>query len=158
MSPSLRLCALALLCAAGTVSAVEVQVNNPWVRSAAEGQAATPAYVDLKSDTPLKLVGASSAWARKVEIRTFELKDGLPVEHAVPALDVPAGAEFRLAPGGGYLALMDIQHAFGNGDFVPITLRFEDARHIAHTVDLKAQARGLPSANPPARTAPQAKP
>lgn len=138
-----RLGVLALLSAAGVASAVEVQVKNSWVRGAAEGQTTTPAYVDLRSDTALKLVGATCAWARRVEIRASELRDGLLVERTVPALDVAANAEFRLAPGGNYLALMDIERAFGNGDLVPITLRFEDAGHIAHTVDLKAPVRGL---------------
>jgi copper(I)-binding protein len=150
MRPLLRVCALALLGAATVASAVEVQVKNAWVRSATQGQAATPAYVDIRSDTPLRLVGATSPWARSVEIRTLKLQAGLPSEKAVAALDVAAGAEFRLAPGGSYLALVDVQRAFGNGDFVPITLRFEDAKRTVHTVDLEAQARGLLLAKPPA--------
>jgi len=138
-----RVCVLALLCVAGAATAVEIQVKHPWVRSAAEGQPSTPAYVDLHSDVALKLVGATSAWAQKIEIRSVELSDGLPAERTVAALDVPAAAELRLAPGGSYLVLVDVKRAFGNGDLVPITLRFEDANHVAHTVDVSAQARGL---------------
>jgi periplasmic copper chaperone A len=81
--------------------------------------------------------------ARKVQLRAIEIKDGLPVERIVSALDVPAGATMRLAPGGDHLALIDVTRGFGNGDFVPITLDFEDASKTAHTVDLRAQARGL---------------
>ena len=150
MSRRFSLGVLALLCVASAASAVDVQVKNAWVRGAAEGQSTTPAYVDLRSDTALKLVGATCAWARRVEIRASELEEGLLVERTVRALDVAANAEFRLAPGGNYLALMDIQRAFGNGDLVPITLRFEDAGHIAHTVDLKAAVRGLFVAKPAA--------
>ena len=134
--------ALALLCIAGAAPAVEIHVNNPWVRSATQGQAATPAYVDIGSDTELKLVGATSPWARKVELRVVEMKDGVPMERTVAALDVPAGT-LRLAPGGEHLVLIDATRAFGNGDFVPITLNFEDASRTPHTVDLRAQARGL---------------
>jgi copper(I)-binding protein len=136
-------CALALLCVASAAPAVEIQARNPWVRSAAQGQAATPAYVEIVSDTVLKLVGAKSPWARKVEFRAVEIRDGLPVERTVAALDMPAGAAMRLAPGGEHLALIDVTRAFGNGDFVPITLDFEDASKTPHTLDLKAQARGL---------------
>jgi copper(I)-binding protein len=78
------------------------------------------------------------------------LRDGVPAEHALPALDVPAGAELRLAPGGTYLALVDVERAFGNGAFVPITLRFEDAKRTVHTVDCNAQVRGLLGPLPPA--------
>jgi len=134
--------ALSLLGAASAAPAVEIHVNNPWVRSATQGQAATPAYVDIASDTELKLVGATSPWARKVEFRAIEVKDGIPMERAVAAIDVPVGT-VRLAPRGEHLVLIDATRAFGNGDFVPITLNFEDARRTTHTVDLRAQARGL---------------
>jgi copper(I)-binding protein len=56
---------------------------------------------------------------------------------------VPANVEVRLAPGGNYLALTAIKHSFGNGDVVPVTLRFEDAKRIAHTVDVNLEARGM---------------
>jgi copper(I)-binding protein len=72
-----------------------------------------------------------------------EKKSGAPVEHAVTELDVPANVEIRLAPGGDYLALSAIKRGFTNGDYVPVTLRFEDAKRIAHTVDVNVQARGM---------------
>jgi copper(I)-binding protein len=113
------------------------------VRSAAQGQAETPAYVDIGSDVALKLVEASSPWAKKVELHAIDVQDGRSGDRAVAALDVAAGTETRLAPGGNYLALIEITRAFDNGDFVPIKLTFEDAAKMPHTVELKAQARGL---------------
>jgi len=135
--------ALGLISIAGAAPAIEIQVKNPWVRSAAQGQATTPAYVDIVSDTALKLVGASSPWAKKVELHAIDTRDGRSGERTGATLDVPAGAATRLAPGGSYLVLTEITRAFGNGDFVPITLTFEDAAKTPHTDDLKAQARGL---------------
>jgi copper(I)-binding protein len=136
-------CALTLLGAAAGSLAVEIQARNPWVRSADLGQAATPAYVDITADTPLKLVAAKSPWAKKVELRTPEVREGHPVEVSVASLELVAGVALRLAPGGSHLALIDVTHAFGNGDFVPITLSFEDAGMTPHTLEVRAQARGL---------------
>lgn len=59
------------------------------------------------------------------------------------ALDVPANVEVRLAPGGNYLVLTAVKRGFGNGDYVPVTLRFEDAKRISHTVDVNVEARGM---------------
>jgi hypothetical protein len=144
MSRALRLpLALGLICVGAAAAAVEIQVKNPWVRSAAQGQPATPAYVDIFSDTELKLVKAGSPWAKRIELRAVDTRDARSGERAVAALDVPAGTALRLAPGGSYLALIEVTRAFGNGDFVPITLTFEDAANTPHTLDLKAQARGL---------------
>jgi copper(I)-binding protein len=82
------------------------------------------AYIDIRSDVDLKLVGATSGWADKIEIRAVETRDGKPLERAATTLDVPANVEVRLAPGGNHLALNAIKHSFGNGDHVPVTLRF----------------------------------
>jgi periplasmic copper chaperone A len=128
---------------AGAAEAVEIQVKNPWVRSAIQGQAATPAYVDIVSDTALKLVGANSPWAKKIELRASDVRDGHASERPLATLDVPAGTATRLAPGGSYLALIEVTRAFGNGDLVPITLTFEDAAKTPHTLEMKAQARGM---------------
>jgi copper(I)-binding protein len=133
---------VALLAAAGPAHAVMVNVGKPWAPSAGvDGSSA--AYMDIRSDVDLKLVGATSPWADKIEVRAVEIKNGKRTEHAVAALEVPANVEVRLAPGGSYLAITAIKHGFGNGDYVPVTLRFEDAKRIAHTVDVNVEARGM---------------
>jgi copper(I)-binding protein len=137
-----------LLAAAGGAGAIELSVEIPWIRSAGAGQADTPAYMDIRSDTALKLVSAKSPWAEKIEIVGVETKDGMAVERALPMLDVAPG-QTRLAPGGSHLVLKGIKRAFGNGDLVPITLRFEDAARIPHAVEVNAQARGMTAPVPP---------
>jgi len=133
---------VALLAAAGSTHAVVVNVGKPWIPSAGVG-GSSAAYMDIRSDVDLKLVGATSPWADKIEVRAVEIKNGKRTEHAVAALDVPANVEVRLAPGGNYLAISAIKRGFGNGDYVPITLRFEDVKRIAHTVDVNVEARGM---------------
>ena len=133
---------LALLAVTAAADAVVVNIGNPWVPSAGPG-GTSAAYMDIRSDVDLKLVGATSPWADKIEIRAVERKSGAPVEHAVTELEVPANVQVRLAPGGNYLALSAIKRGFTNGDYVPVTLRFEDAKRIPHTVDVNVQARGM---------------
>jgi copper(I)-binding protein len=133
---------LALLAATGAAQAVVVNVANPWIASANAG-GSSAAYMDIRSDVGLQLVGATSAWADKVELRAVEVRNGKQTERAVVTLDVPANVEVRLAAGGNYLLLTAIKRSFGNGDFVPVTLRFQDARGIPHTVDVKLEARGM---------------
>ena len=47
--------------------AVDIALSSAWMRPADPGEAAS-AYVDIRSDAPLQLVGASTPLARKVEI------------------------------------------------------------------------------------------
>ena len=133
---------VALLAAAGSAQAVVVNVGHPWIPSAGAG-GSSAAYMDIRSDVDLKLVGATSAWADKIELRAVEIKDGKQTEHAVAALDVPANVEVRLAPGGSFLSVSAIKRSFGNGDYVTVTLRFEDAKRVTHTVDVNVEARGM---------------
>ena len=133
---------IAVLAATGSAGAVVVNVGHPWLPSAGVG-GTSAAYMDLRSDVDLKLVGATSTWADKIELRAVEIKNGKQTEHAVPTLDVPANVEVRLAPGGSFLAVSAIKRGFGNGDYLPVTLRFEDAQQVTHTVDVNVEARGM---------------
>jgi hypothetical protein len=139
--------AVSALFLTGPAAGIELSVVNAWIRSAPEDRSSTPAYMDVRSDTPVRLVGATSPWAEKIDICNEELKDGTGAKRTLPALDIPPG-ETRLAPGGHHLLLTGIKRGFGNGDFVPITLRFEDAARVAHTVDVDAQARGMTAPRP----------
>jgi copper(I)-binding protein len=132
---------LTALCSVGVASAIELRAANPWIQSAASGQPTTPAYVDIRTDTAVKLIGASTAFAESVEIVDA-------AEHALPSVEIAAGGQLRLAPGGSHLALRGIKRGFGNGDTVLIKLRFEDAAHRPHTVDVNAEARGMMAPRP----------
>jgi copper(I)-binding protein len=134
------------------VSAVEIQVTNAWVRSALSGTATTDVYMDVRSTTEVRLTGASTPWADSVEIRAPG-DDGAaaktpPKIHVVP---VPANQEVKLDAGGYHLALLGVVRDIAGGEWVPITLDFQDAGSVEHQIDIRAQARGnmFPPGPPP---------
>jgi len=141
-----RLCAIAatgtLLVAAGALAG-EVTLKSAWLRPAAAGMGEAQAYVDIVSETDLELVGASTPFAKKVELVLVAMNNEPPDPKVVATLPVPAGKTTRLAYRGSHLRLVEITKSFGNGTAVPLTLAFKarDGKDVNATVD--AEVRGL---------------
>ena len=121
----------------------EVTLKAAWLRPAAAGMGEAQAYVDIVSETDFDLVGASTPFAKKVELVLVSMNNEPPEQKVVATLPVPAGRTTRLAYRGSHLRLVEITRSFGNGTTVPLTLAFKsrDGKDVSSTVD--AQVRGL---------------
>jgi hypothetical protein len=64
----------------------------------------------------------------------------------IPAIEVPAGGEARLAPGGLHIMFIETHAQFERGQRIPLTLVFERAGRVA--VDLAVEAAGASDAHP----------
>jgi len=143
----LALAAACVVCQAA--GAIEVRVSNAWVHSALEGQPSTEAYMNLHADKTVRLIGASTAWATRVE-----LTDGMhtgAADTALGGLEIPADKDVQLTPGSYHLVLVGVGREIANGTAVPITLEFEDGGRTQHRVEVTALARGnmFPPGPPP---------
>jgi copper(I)-binding protein len=127
----------------GNAVAGEVTLKAAWLRPAAVGTSEALAYVDIRSTADLDLVGASTPFAKKVELVLVSTSKDPPESKVVPSIAVPAGVTTRLAYRGSHLRLVEITKNFGNGTSVPLTLAFKspDGREVTATID--AQVRGL---------------
>jgi periplasmic copper chaperone A len=134
--------ALALAAAPGQVRA-QIKVDNPWARGAVPGQLATGVFLDITSARDAVLIKAESAIARTVEVHAMEMKDNLMTMREVPKVDLPAGKQVRLAPGGLHIMLMDLKQPVKNGETVPLKLTIEYPDKKRETVEVQAQVRGL---------------
>ena len=134
--------ALALALAAAPADA-QVKVENPWVRGAVPGQLSTGAFLDITSGKTAALVKAESPVAATVEVHAMEMKNNLMTMREVPKIDLPAGKQVRLAPGGFHIMLMDLKQPVKNGETVPIRLTIEYPDKKRESIDVKAQVRGL---------------
>ena len=131
---------IAALCAATAACGAEIKLVNAWMRPMVAGDRAVPAFVDIKSDVRVTLVGASTPVAKSVAIM---LEGDNGTESETTRFDVPAGVGRRLALNGDHLELRDILETKLNGAKVPLQLTFVDekgARIVAETV---ATVRGL---------------
>ena len=138
-------CAMAtVLVAASALAAAgpEVRLTTPWMRPAAAGSDAR-AYVDIASDQPVTLVGATSPMARAVEIRVVKDTDGVDPGTPVKSLAVVPGTPTRLAYKGNHLLLRQLKQPASNATPVPLVLTFRDARGRRLTAETRLQVRGI---------------
>jgi copper(I)-binding protein len=138
-------CALAAACTvlAADPVAGNVVLKTAWLRPAAAGMPEAQAYVDIVSETDLELVGASTPFAKKVELVQVTMKNDLPQQEVVKSLPVPGGKTTRLAYRGSHLRLVEITTSFGNANKVPLTLAFKSPDGNDVTASIDAQVRGL---------------
>lgn len=131
--------AIALDAAAQTAA---IDFSSAWMRPATAGQARARAYVDIKSDAALTLMGATTPVARAVEFVMVSGTDGAE-ETVVATVQVAPGAPTRLAFRGNHLRLLDINRDLWNGEQFPVTLRFADARGAAIDATATVVVRGF---------------
>ena len=82
-----------------------------------------------------RLVGAESPVAERIELHRHVHKDGVMTMRRVEAIDLPAGGEAALEPGGDHLMLFGLETGLKPGGSFPLTLFFEKAAPV--TVDVR---------------------
>jgi len=139
------------LALAGAPALAQIKVGSPWVRGVVPGQLATGAFLDITSARDAALVKVESPLAATAEVHAMEMKNNLMTMRAVPKLELPAGKQVRLAPGGFHIMLMDLRQPVKNGETVPLKLTIEYPDKTRETLDVKAQVRGLGTTQEPQR-------
>ncbi|MBW8269654.1 copper chaperone PCu(A)C [Caldovatus aquaticus] len=131
-------------------TAPPIEVSAAWSRAAPQGGTGAGFLVlRNRGATPDRIVAASSPLARAVELHTHIREGDVLRMRPVPAIELPPGAEVRLAPGGLHLMLIGLQRPLREGDRVPVTLTLERGGTL--TVELEVLAAG---ARGPAASAP----
>ncbi len=125
-----------------------IRILHPWAMPTAPpltDGASGIGYLVLRNtgSKPDKLLSASVAIARKVELHTCDKAGDTPTMRQVDTVDIPAGGEVRLEPGGSYLMLMELKKPLEEGQRFPIVLQFEHAGKI--TVDMFVQTNAKDS-------------
>jgi copper(I)-binding protein len=139
-------CAAALLCVlAASAAAQDIKLTSMWMRPAEKGSTAK-AYVDIASDAPLTLVGATTPLARKVELVKLTKYDGTDPGKVVTRIPVEPGTPTRLAYKGSHLRLVGVRQDLLPGAPVPVTLQFRDkaGKRVSAQADIRVHGVALP--------------
>jgi len=125
----------------------QVTVENAWVRATVPGQHATGAFMTLRAQTPARLVSAQSDAAGTTEIHEMALQGDIMKMRQIDGLDLPAGQDVELKPGGYHLMLLELKQQVRVGEQIPISLVL-DVGGERQTVRLQAPVRPLASRAP----------
>lgn len=126
------------------VALAQVDVTMAWARPAVPGQTGTGAFMTIVSKDGARLVGAASPVAGVVEIHEMAMDNNVMKMRAIPALELPAGREVQLKPGGHHVMLLDLKRPLKAGDKVQIELRLETRDGKRVTQPVVAEVRSAP--------------
>ncbi len=128
-----------LLAGCAPAAATGITVTDAWARTSAMVDRAGAAYMVLHNGgtTADKLLSASSPAAATVEIHETTMVDGMMGMAPIEALEVPAGGQAELAPGGYHIMLIDLTQELKAGDTVELTLTFEQAGEVKVSAEVR---------------------
>jgi periplasmic copper chaperone A len=137
-----KLLAAGFLWAAAGAALAQVDITAAWARPAVPGQTGTGAFMTIVSKDGARLVGAASPVAGVVEIHEMAMDNNVMKMRAIPALDLPAGREVQLKPGGHHVMLLDLKRPLKVGDKVQIELRLEtrDGKRVTQPVEVEVRS------------------
>ena len=114
-----------------------VAIMNAWVRESHPAATTSAGYMTLVNvgSESLKLTGVESESFGEVEIHEMATVEGLMKMRELETLEIPAGGQTSLAPGGKHLMLREPVRRLRAGDKVEMTLIFESGSR--QTVSVK---------------------
>jgi copper(I)-binding protein len=111
-----------------------ITVEQAWSRPTAASMPNGAAYMVLRnagSDAD-RLVAATSEVAERVELHNHVIDaQGVAMMRPVEELEIPAGGQAELKPGGLHLMLLGLRAPLAEGASFPLRLRFAGAGEVA---------------------------
>jgi hypothetical protein len=127
-------CAVLLAaCAAGTpaITVSDLQIPTPAGPNGA-------LYMTLSNSGTGddRLVAVTTDVAADAQFHQSTLEDGMMSMQPLEAIDLPAGGDAALEPGGAHVMLLDVDQGLAAGDTVELTLTFDHAepQHLTAAV------------------------
>ena len=132
----------ALAWASAGSALAQVDVTAAWARSTVPLQGGTGAFMTIVTKEGGKLVGVASPVAGVVELHEMAMENNVMKMRAIPSLDLPAGREVQLKPGGYHVMLLDLKRPLKVGEKVKIELRLEmrDGKRVTQPVEVEVRS------------------
>ena len=119
-----------------------IVVRDAWIREPPpRSPAAGYLVIENRGDDSVELVAVATESAAQTEIHVMEYKDDRMTMRQVSELQIPAGEEVALKPGGTHLMLMELRQPLRDGDEVELVLRFGDGTE--KRIKMPVQKKGL---------------
>ena len=145
---ALALAALAAAPAsAADTAAGDLTIKGAVMRAVGPGVANTAGYVTIvnRGARDDKLLSASCACARSLELHLSHVMDGTAMMMPAGEVLVPAGGQVSFAPGGYHLMIMGLKSPLSDGASQAVTLKFQRAGAVKATFDVRSRITLAPT-------------
>ena len=124
--------------------AAGLEIVHPWSRAPPEGARVAAGYVLIRNigQQPDRLVSATGEIAGRTEFHemTVDANGVMTMRPLADGLDIPAGGETELKPGGYHIMFLDLKQSAKEGETFKGTLTFERAGTVE--VEFAVEAMG----------------
>jgi len=134
-----------LLLLSSNLWAASIAVEDAYVRSMPPTQTVTGAFMVFKNttDSDRAVVSAESDVSDKAELHTHLHEDGVMKMRQVDKIDVPAGGETVLEPGGFHVMLIGLKQPLKLGQMVDIKFNIDDGSSVQIQAEVKTVMGGM---------------
>jgi copper(I)-binding protein len=108
----------------------EIVIESPWARESVTRTGAVYLTVRNGGDQGDRLTGVSAEVADKAMLHSSVMQDGVMRMSPVDAVEIPAGGEAVLEPGGLHVMLIGLKAPLEEGKSFALTLEFENAGEV----------------------------
>lgn len=112
-----------------------LQVSEPWIREAPPTSRVLAGYLTLVNtgDNTMTVTAISSPDFKNAEIHRTVIEAGVARMLPVKQLEVPAGGQLMLEPGGHHLMLFDPLRTLTAGETVTLIIHMNDGKQLSAT-------------------------
>ncbi len=116
-----------------------IAVSGAWARAAAQdGTSAAYLTIDNAGSSADRLLSVSTPAAGSSQVHeTMSDASGMTGMQPVDGIDVPAGGQVQLKPGGYHIMLMELTKALTAGETIQLTLVFQKAGPVVVTAEVR---------------------
>ncbi|MEO1197858.1 MAG: copper chaperone PCu(A)C [Pseudomonadota bacterium] len=110
-----------------------LEIDHPWSRATPAGAGVGAGYMVIRNTGSQadRLIAGDTTIAGRVEIHEMAVTDGVMTMRPIEGgLEIPAGGEVTLEPGGYHVMFMDLQEQIVEGEMFSAELVFETAGSI----------------------------
>jgi periplasmic copper chaperone A len=117
---------------AQTEPTATIGITHAWARATSATAKTGVAYLTManKGASDDKLIAVASQVADKAELHTTVMDNNVMKMRPLAAVDIKAGGQAELKPGGMHIMLIGLKAPLKVGDKFPVTLSFEHAGKI----------------------------
>ena len=130
---------------AATAQAEGIAIHDPWLRQPPPSAQVSAGYLQIGNpgDEADRLVSVETDAAERVEIHEMDEVDGvMRMREVEGGLEIPAGGQVALQPGGYHLMLMGAREGLEAGQQVEAVLLFERAGRVEVAFDVRPPGAG----------------
>jgi copper(I)-binding protein len=145
-----KLLALAAGALFSTAALAQVTVTDAWTRATVAQQKTAGVFMNVKSGSPARLVAVRTPVAASAELHQMQMQGQTMSMHQVDGVNLPAGQEVRLGPGGYHVMLFGLKQQLKEGDSVALTLVVENGANKREEVKVAVPVKPI-AYQPPAK-------